>query len=229
MADYRTTLAGEADAGRVVAKRQYAEIAGQVRRWTGQEGSSGDFFANLVAEAPEARRDELARRAGAASAAYADLGRWLETELAPRGRDREAAGRERYALASREFLGAAVDLEETYQWGWEELKRLTDDMVATSNRIVPGGSVSDAVAALDADPARRLGSREEFRDWMQAARRHAPSPTSPTCTSTSPSRSAGSSAAWRRPTTAASTTRVRRRTSPGRGGCGGRCPTASTR
>ena len=40
-------------------------------------------------------------------------------------------------------------------------------MVATSNRIVPGGSVSDAVAALDADPARRLGSREEFRDWMQ--------------------------------------------------------------
>ena len=59
-------------------------------------------------------------------------------------------------------------LEETYLWGWDELKRLTDDMVATSNRIVPGGSVADAVVALDSDPARRLGSREEFRDWMQA-------------------------------------------------------------
>ena len=104
----------------------------------------------------------------------------------------------------------------------------TDDMVAASNRIVPGGSVDDAVAALDADPARRLGSREEFRDWMQQLA-DAPSRTSPTCTSTSPSRSAGSSAAWRRPTTAASTTRARARTSPGRGGCGGRCPTASTR
>ncbi len=168
LAGYRTTLAEEADRGRVVAKRQYAEVAGQLRRWTGQDGAGGDFFANLVAEAPEARRDELAGRARVASAAYAELADWLRTDLAPRGRDKEAVGRERYALASREFLGATVDLEETYLWGWEELKRLTDDMVATSNRIVPGGSVSDAVAALDADPERRLGSREEFRDWMQA-------------------------------------------------------------
>jgi uncharacterized protein (DUF885 family) len=167
LADYRTTLTAEADSGRVVAKRQYAEIAGQVRRWTGQEGASGDFFANLVTDAPEARREELSAHATAASSAYVELGRWLETNLAPRGRDREAAGRERYALASREFLGATVDLEETYLWGWEELKRLTDDMLATSNRIVPGGSMSDAVAALDADPSRQLGSREAFRDWMQ--------------------------------------------------------------
>ncbi|MFC6342741.1 DUF885 domain-containing protein, partial [Nocardioides hankookensis] len=116
------------------------------------------FFTGLIPDAPEGR---------AASAAYADLGRWIETELAPRGLEKEAVGPERYALASREFLGAAVDLEETYAWGWQELKRLTDDMVATSNRIVPGGSIPDAVAALDADPARQLGSREEFRDWMQ--------------------------------------------------------------
>ncbi|MFC6042146.1 DUF885 domain-containing protein [Nocardioides hankookensis] len=155
---YRTTLAEEAARGRVVARRQYAEVAGQIRRWTGQEGASGDFFTGLIPDAPEGR---------AASAAYADLGRWIETELAPRGLEKEAVGPERYALASREFLGAAVDLEETYAWGWQELKRLTDDMVATSNRIVPGGSIPDAVAALDADPARQLGSREEFRDWMQ--------------------------------------------------------------
>ena len=155
---YRTTLAEEAARGHVVARRQYAEVAGQVRRWTGQEGASGDFFTSLLEGAPEG---------AAASAAYADFGRWLETELAPQGTEREAVGRERYALASREFLGATVDLEETYAWGWEELRRLTDDMVATSGRIVPGGSMADAVAALDADPARRLGSREEFRDWMQ--------------------------------------------------------------
>ena len=36
-----------------------------------------------------------------------------------------------------------------------------------------GGSMADAVAALDADPARRLGSREEFRDWMQQLADHA--------------------------------------------------------
>jgi uncharacterized protein (DUF885 family) len=164
---YRSTLGAEADAGHVVAKRQYAEVADQIRRWTGQGESGDDFFADLAAGGPAARRDELADKARAASAAYAEFGRWLETDLLPRGSDKEPVGPERYALASREFLGAVVDLEETYLWGWEELKRLTDDMVATSQRIVPGGSIPDAVAALDADPARRLATREEFRDWMQ--------------------------------------------------------------
>ena len=167
LADYRTTLAEEAAKGHVVARRQYAEVAGQIRRWTGQEGASGDFFTGLAERAPAGLRAEIASSGAAASAAYADLGRWLETDLAPRGLEKDAVGPERYALASREFLGATVDLEETYLWGWEELKRITDDMVATSSRIVPGGSIEDAVAALDADPARRLGSREEFRDWMQ--------------------------------------------------------------
>jgi uncharacterized protein (DUF885 family) len=40
-------------------------------------------------------------------------------------------------------------------------------MRRVSDRIVPGGSVEDAVAALDADPLRNLRSKEAFRDWMQ--------------------------------------------------------------
>ena len=36
--------------------------------------------------------------------------------------------RQRYGLASRSFLGATVDLEETYAWGQEELARITDDL-----------------------------------------------------------------------------------------------------
>ena len=40
-------------------------------------------------------------------------------------------------------------------------------MAATASRIVEGGSVADAVAALDADPARDCGSREAFQAWMQ--------------------------------------------------------------
>jgi uncharacterized protein (DUF885 family) len=41
-------------------------------------------------------------------------------------------------------------------------------MRRVADRIVPGGSVDDAVAALDADPARNIATKEEFRDWMQA-------------------------------------------------------------
>ncbi len=167
VAGYRETLETEAAAGRVSARRQYVEVASQIRGWTGQEGASGDYFGNLVAEAPDGLRDRLTSVAAAATASYADFGRFAETELAPQGRGVDGVGREQYALESRYFLGAEVDLEETYAWGWEELKRIEDDMATTAQRIVAGGSVDDAVKALDADPARDCGSREAFEAWMQ--------------------------------------------------------------
>ena len=169
LADYRVTLLEEADRGRVSARRQYTEVATQIRNWTGQEGDSGDLLAALVAgcDVDGALRGDLERHAADASAAFSDFGGFLTGELAPRGREKEAVGLEHYALASRHFLGATVDLAETYAWGWEELKRLDDDMTATAHRIVPGASVAEAVAALDADPARRVEGKETFRDWMQ--------------------------------------------------------------
>ena len=169
LAGFRQTLLESADKGRVSAKRQYHEIAGQFRRWTGQEGTGGDVFKNLVASlgAEGALADSLDRHAAEASAAFAEFGRFLDDELGPRGRDREAVGRDEYALCSRYFLGATVDLDETYAWGWAELKRLHDEMVETAERIVPGSTVDEAVAALDGDPARSIDGRERFRDWMQ--------------------------------------------------------------
>lgn len=164
---YRATLLEEADAGRVSARRQYAEVAAQVRGWTGQEGAAGDYFARAVADAPADRAESLRKVAAEASAAYAEFGVFVGRDLQPRGRETDGVGREAYALASRYFLGATVDLEETYRWGWEELKRIEDDLAATARRIVPGGSVADAVAALDADPSRDCGSREAFQAWMQ--------------------------------------------------------------
>ncbi len=167
LAGYRTTLTEEAAAGRVAAQRQYVEVAEQVRNWTGQQGLGGDFFAGLVAGAPDDARGRLTDAAIGASAAFADFGRFLETDLAPLGREREAVGRERYALESRRFLGATIDLEETYAWGWEELKRLSDDIAVTADRILPGATASEAVAHLDADPSTRIVGKEAFRDWMQ--------------------------------------------------------------
>ena len=160
-------MSEEAQRGHVVARRQYAEVASQIRGWTGQEGTSGDYFAGFVAAAPDPLRARLDQAARAASDAYAEFGKYLETDLGPRGREADGVGRTAYELASRYFLGASVDLDATYAWGWQELKRIVDDMEATAQRIVPGGSVDDAVLALDADPARDCGSREAFAAWMQ--------------------------------------------------------------
>lgn len=169
LAGYRSTLLQAADAGRVSARRQLHEVARQVRHWTGQEGHGGSFFLNLAAgsQTTGTLRDQLDRHAAEASDAFAGFGRFLAEELWPRGRDADAVGRERYALESRYFLGAAVDLDETYAWGWQELARIEREMASVADQIVSGGTVDDAVAALDADVARRLVGKERFRAWMQ--------------------------------------------------------------
>jgi uncharacterized protein (DUF885 family) len=165
---YRETLLVSAGEGRVSAQRQYEAVAAQVRSWTGQEGGAGNFFAALVAKAdvPQSRTPALADNARQASAAFADFGRFLERELLPRGRARDAVGRDLYAIESRYFLGATIDLEETYRWGWDELHRIEREMAAVAAELGTA-SVDEAVAALDADPERRVDGKESFRDWMQ--------------------------------------------------------------
>ena len=171
---YRETLRQEAAEGRVVAARQYAEVAVQVERWTAAAGSGPGFFGGLAARSESAGipadgplRSRLDAHAAAATEAFAGFGTFLAEELAPQGRQVEAVGAEHYALASRYFLGAEVDLAETYEWGWHELKRITDDMDRTAGRIVPDGTLAEALAALEADPARHIEGREAFREWMQ--------------------------------------------------------------
>ena len=163
LADYRRTLLESAAEGRVSAKRQYAEVAGQVRGWTGQDGSPS-VFSTLVDAYESGPPDgalatDLRRHADEATEAVAAFGRFLETELAPRGRDLDAVGEEHYALASRYFLGAQVDLRETYTWAWDELLRIEQEMQSVASAVQPGASVEEVAERLDArmaDAERRL-------------------------------------------------------------------------
>ncbi|MEV4277663.1 DUF885 domain-containing protein [Actinoplanes xinjiangensis] len=164
----RTLLEGAAD-GRVSARKQLLAVAEQCEAWT--DPARDDFFNSLTGRlhASGALAAELRRGAEAATAATAAFGAFLRDELALLGRDKEAAGLERYTLASQYFLGAKVDLQETYLWGFAELDRLEREMRAVSARIAgPGASIDEAVATLDADPARTIDGKEAFRDWMQA-------------------------------------------------------------
>jgi len=169
LAQWRSTLLHAADQGHVSSRQQMLEVAKQCDVWTDADGDN--FYAVLAeragSRASEALRADLRRAAERAGEATAETGRFLRTELAPRGRDNPAAGLERYQRASRYFLGADIDLHETYAWGFEELARLESEMREVSDKVVPGGSVDDAVDALDADPARNIVGKESFRAWMQ--------------------------------------------------------------
>ncbi|WP_433792555.1 DUF885 domain-containing protein [Actinoplanes sp. CA-252034] len=166
---YRRTLLEGAAEGRVSARQQLLAVAEQCEAWT--DPARDDFFNTLAGrlQASGALAAELRRGAEAATAATAEFGTFLRAELAPLGREKEAAGLERYTLASQYFLGAKVDLQETYLWGFAELDRLEREMRAVSAQIAgSGASIDAAVAALDADPARTIAGKEAFRDWMQA-------------------------------------------------------------
>jgi uncharacterized protein (DUF885 family) len=170
--DYRGTLLAEAARGHVAARPQLLEVAKQCDVWTDPDGD--DFWPGLAARVtaaaplPESLAAKLAAGAAAAREATAEFGQFLRDELAPLGREKQAAGWERYQLASRYFLGATVDLEEAYSWGFAELYRLETEMREVAAQIAgPGASLDEAVAALDADPARSIEGKEAFRDWMQ--------------------------------------------------------------
>ena len=165
-AGLRQTYAEAARRGLVAAARQVTACARQCADWS---APGKDFYGTLAGRirAAGSLRAELDQAAAAARAATAELGRFLETELLPLAPQRDAAGRERYARASRNFLGATIDLDEAYAWGWDEVKRIEAEMGRVASQIVPGGTVADAVAALDADPARRITGRDNLRAWMQ--------------------------------------------------------------
>ncbi len=161
--------------GRVAPVRQVRACIGQCE----ELAAPGSFFAALV-EGPEVDaaldgsaacqeiRRSLAEGATTARAAYATLGAFLRDWLLPRAPEADAAGRERYARWSRYFLGATVDLDETYAWGLAELARVVAEQEAAAVQVAgPGATVADAVAALDADPARTLVGTDALQAWMQ--------------------------------------------------------------
>src|SRR3546814_280683 len=96
------------------------------------------------------------------------LAAFLTGELTPAASEMDAVGRDLYALHSRRFLGATIDLDETYEWGVEELARMVAEQESIANEILPGASVEEAVAHLEADPSRKLRGTEALQKWMQA-------------------------------------------------------------
>ena len=64
-------------------------------------------------------------------------------------------------------MGAAVDLEETYRWGQEEVARIDAQMREVAEQIRPGASTKEAIEILDADPAYLLDGKDALKAWMQ--------------------------------------------------------------
>lgn len=170
---YRATLESGRSAGQVPPDRQIEEVIKQCDALADKDTS---FFTALVADPalpqgdfPSALRSELAAAAADARQAFADFATYLGAELGMDAPQSEAVGRARYELFSREFLGATVDLDETYVWGLAELARITAEQEEVAAQLYgPGTTPAQAMARLDRDPRYQLHGTAALKEWMQS-------------------------------------------------------------
>jgi len=168
LSGYQQTLAIGFGKNDGPAKRQLNEVITQVDQINKPDGFFHEFARDAKADTqlPATLREELVAAAIDATNAYAAFGEFLKSML-PKASEQDAIGRERYRLLSKRFLGAEIDLDETYQWGIEELARVVAEQEAVANEILPGASVAEAIAHLENDPATKLHGTDALQKWMQ--------------------------------------------------------------
>ena len=157
-------------AGDTPATRQVVMNLEQAQGIAAADGFFNKFAAAAKAgdsELSAALKSEVEAAGKVATEGYAALAEFFKNELMPNANKEDAIGRERYALFSRRFLGAKVDLDETYEWGIEELARVTKEQNEVANQIKSGATVQEAIEVLNNDASRKLHSKDELQKWMQ--------------------------------------------------------------
>ena len=170
MDGYIASLRAGAAAGDAPSLRQVREVGIQAAKLARPDGFFGHVGDRASGQSAGVTVD-LDAGARAAGQAYETLTRFLTDELANQAGTTDALGRDRYAVASRSFVGTEIDLDETYAWGVEELARMVAEQEAIAEQIlssagVRGSGVAAAIAHLESDTSRRLQGTEALQAWM---------------------------------------------------------------
>ncbi|WP_104132819.1 DUF885 domain-containing protein [Cryobacterium sp. M91] len=167
---YIETLRRGIERGVTPARRQVREVFAQAQRHASNDGFFAEFTANASLDTgtlPASLAKDLGLGARQSATAYDKLATFFRDELEGKATENDAIGRDLYSLASRRFLGATIDLDETYEWGIEELARMVEEQEKVADQIKPGASVLEAIAYLDTDPSRKLHGTQALQEWMQ--------------------------------------------------------------
>jgi uncharacterized protein (DUF885 family) len=162
MSTWREGLEEVADAGHVAMRRHALGIAEQAR--THAEGAYAAFARRVATSCGvDLEASGLADAASVAQDALAETSEWLRDEYAPRTREADGAGADRYALWSTYFSGMDDEFDELYGWGVEDLRRIHERMAKLGQRLAPAASSLVEVAqALDADDAGAVFGVDEL-------------------------------------------------------------------
>jgi len=172
MDGYRETLEQGLAEGKSASKRQAIAVAEQCATWAGS-GSDAGWFGTFVrgygdvAGGNGSLGTALEAAASTASRSYGQLAEWLRGEYVAKATPTDGVGDERWHLWAKFILGADVDIDEAYDWGWEELARLEAQKQLEIARIQPGASFLQVREVLMTDPRRLIHGVDAYREWLQ--------------------------------------------------------------
>ncbi|MFD8545918.1 DUF885 domain-containing protein [Streptomyces sp. NPDC059649] len=163
---YRAAL----DAGRKrdlpAGPLQVATVIGQLDEWIGTDRS---WFAVFTDPGPEALRAELTEAAEVATGALVELRDWFRDVYAPAIEGApDVVGRERYTRLARYYIGADLDADEAYAYGWSEFYRLLAEMETEAERVLPGAKTPWEALAWCDEHGEAVEGVDEVRQWLQS-------------------------------------------------------------
>ncbi len=166
------TLASWVATLEVVASRGELPAARHIEGIAAQAATIGDnAFTDLVTRIEERHGPEsqLHGPAERANAAFTTLAATLRAQFLPHTSASDYVGAERYAAWAQYYVGADLDLDELYAWGWEDLQRINQRMEEIRLILAPEVATWVELAAkLDADPERRIDGAEALLAQLRA-------------------------------------------------------------
>ncbi|NLX00238.1 MAG: DUF885 domain-containing protein [Actinomycetales bacterium] len=144
------------------APRQVRELASLMGEWV-----SSDWWRDFASNGPADQQESLGEAAAKATEATEALRAYLlDTYLPEAEGTPDAVGAERYRRCAKRIIGADIDPQEAYEWGWGEYLRIRAEMEELAERILPGSTPVEAMRHLD-EFGRKVVGVEEARQWLQ--------------------------------------------------------------
>lgn len=171
LAGHRQCLEAGIAASDTVAVRQAESVLEQAEALASDDSRFLGFPEDAAASGADA---ETVRHAvEAARVASAEFASWLRAEYLARARPEDAVGRDEYLRGADEYLGMTIDPDETYEWGWSEVRRLRSEMESTAGDIDPDNTISEVIDLLENDPAWSAATRADFVEFVSGIQHQA--------------------------------------------------------
>ena len=157
------TISEVAKNGKTTAQRQVRGVIEQLESYA--DGGYSQMCKNFDPDLKYPAIHEAAKHAESSSAETAAC---LKNEYMAIATPNDAVGAERYAVWSRYFTGARLDLRATYEWGMADLKAINARMWEIAEEIKPGAKTLREVADfLDHDPRYVVKGKENVIKYLQ--------------------------------------------------------------